>query len=203
MMKKVINFNGTPRSGIINYIKKISNKDDIHSARKIEIKVSSNGSATSYEMTIPIGVTSASGSAYWISTSTANQWYQIDFRSYKVLVKSYDYRAASYDFFSGWKLLGSDDEYSWTTLDVKTRTSYPEKSVMEDNHYDCSENINKAFSYIRLQVSGTRKYDGLGFALYLIDFYGTIFSSNSFCTRYIKRRETSLNVLIIILMLTA
>ena len=184
----------------INYIKKISNKENIHSSRKIEIKVSSNESTAGHEITLPIGVNNTLSNSYWISSNNANQWYQIDFRSYKVLVKSYDYRAASHDIFSGWRLLGSDDEFSWTTLDIKTRSDYPQSPVMEDNHYICSENVNKAFSYIRLQVSGTRKYGGLNFALFAIDFYVTIFNSNSFCTRYIKRRETSLNVLIIILM---
>ena len=187
-MKKSIPFNGTPGSGAIRYIKKVSKHENIHSFREIEIKVSSNKYLTSHLMTIPIGINNPSFTDYWVSDNAANQWFQIDFRSYKVIVNSYDYHASSWDYFSNWQLLGSNDETSWKVIDKKTITSYPSSTILEEKHYECSEGNNEPFSYIRLQVSGTRKYPDFYLGIYCFDVYGTIIDKNRKCTNAPKRK---------------
>ena len=198
---KSVSFKETQFDGIFKYIAKIAKYKEIHSKRDIKLSVSSNWSAETKKMVYPLGYGNEDYSNYWTSDGIKDQWYQIDFRRMKVSIDSYDYKAYSYDFFSEWRLLGSNDEYTWKAIDISKTASYPAKDSFESKHIICNQNVKEAFSYIRLQVSGNRNRGDLYFAIYGLEFYGRVYLYNQVSARCIRKHPCMYLINILILQL--
>ena len=162
----------TPYNGLLNFIKLLTNHQDIHSSGDITITVSSNNTDKIRDIRIPIGFENQEHNTYWCSIDEENSWYSIDFKSYSVQIESYVYRADEHDFFESWELLGSRDGENFESICKHYKSSAPTGKV---KHLMCPQETKTKYNQIKL-THGKREFQSNQIlAIYGIEFYGYLY----------------------------
>ena len=194
-IKKLVYNSENPYNGVFNFIKKITNHDDIHSSNDVHISVSSN-STSERSITWPLGINNYDASKYWASNNKENSWYQVDLRNFLVKVDSYVYAAKDFDFFEKWELWGANDPYNWVTLSThKMSDAYAINDTMH-KHFIANQNPDK-YNLLRIYTYGKRtEGNSAHLCIFGLEFYGTLYSK--YCPTLFRKNKIYLNQLLLL-----
>ena len=170
---------GEDFDGCLRKLTEITKHQNLYESHDIVLSASSY-SITGENISVTVDYYNTSIS-WWISTNKADSWYQIDLRNYKIKLKSYDYKAATFNFFETWTMQGSDNGIDWTDLDEQHFDKRDDSEIIT-LHLECNKNVNKAFTYFRLQVHGDRGIEKYNLAVYRMELYGVLYLNSYFLT---------------------
>lgn len=163
-----------PLNGIIQYFRTKTGTKDPYQKGLIDIEASGNEANKSN-----IFVDESDWyTGYWI-VSGLNNWILVDFKLNKVSLSHYMIRAWGHDYFSSWKVLGSNDKQTWRTIHDGKMSTRPESVLMDkifrtDDMYPvryvkftnpvCRFNGDNVFVIHRLELFGVfLSYKGCAF----------------------------------------
>ena len=154
-------FNGT-----ITYLQKIYGTDLI-SNNIIKVNVNSPGNtnqstpATERDDII----------TYYCSSDQEFSYYEVDFLSNNLYLKSYSIRCHGRDYFNTWEIQGSHDGIHYYTIDLVENFEQP-SDTNHSQHFICK--YPQMTRFVRYQTKGQRFYDINQYTLFLyrIEFFG-------------------------------
>ena len=119
-----------------------------------------------------------STTSYWCSNNVENSWFEIYFNNNFFYLESYTIRAYYKDFFSEYKVLGSNDGYKYDLIDEKSDLTEPPSSPnFPSIHYECKyPKARKMFKFI---PKGKKFGENYRFCIYNIDLFGRFKSKSN------------------------
>ena len=175
-----LNYNSNnPLNGVFAHLKNVSKKTNI-SDDFIRIKPSSTLGKTiygSYNMYSPI-IDKNYQSEYWCSEDKNNSWYEIEFLKNRVYLESYFIYASQHEYFSNWKVLGSNNGIDYDVVDEVSGYTKPQGW---SNYFQCK--YPKTRRFFKIVASGQRfGKDGFFLCIRKLEFYGWSFKNGRMCS---------------------
>ena len=158
--------------GIFYHLQKqfnINYKSESDYTRYINITASSTGSGR---------VNDTLTGSYWFSKNEVNSWIKYDFKSNRIILKSYEIQ-------SGWgpksiRIELSNDDHNWIVVDNRDTSIDFQNRKYIIKHYITQQQLNNEFRYIKLVQGDNGNVDGYHyFFLYRVEFYGNLIISNN------------------------
>ena len=172
-MRKTIVFSDNPLNGIVQYLQN-QTTEDIISAKFAQIFVPSiREEIKGIEPSIIFGINNQDYSQYWSTNNYEENKYVIFTFKYPILITGIGIYTGSINWFTSYSVSISDNliwecEYEFQAGELLAKPYYFGVSGM------------KPSKMIKLIPKGSSSFDGDNFAIYGIDFFGTIFFTPKF-----------------------
>ena len=177
-----------PLNGAFAYLQKKFNTVDIQ-----DEFVKINASSTVKDLYVPVTLKDFVTSKYWTSKNENGSWYEVDFLQNMFYLEKYFLRAATFDFFSKWQVLGSNDGIHFDVVDDVTDF---EKPKIDSITFKCKyPKIRRVF---RIVANGESNIGDFVFNLHRLEFYGSFVSNLIFKTCKNKNNNNRISFAFII-----
>ena len=169
--ESTIFYNNSKWEGIFHYLSVETKQENIYKSGVI--KFSPDKPSAHGDFSLALGINNTNRVTYYaVNSDKPNTSFQIDFRSNRVVLFGYVYKATGWDFFDEFGMLGSNNGNDWTLLDWRERTH--DDNVLYDDYFQCSKREYSAYRYIKFQTTGERNNTGYGISIFGLEFFGSI-----------------------------
>ena len=164
-----------PFNGIFAHYQNIT--QELHIDKVGAIDLTSSECHNGHVVTNIFNTESDTDEGYW-SSLVENNWIQFDFLSYKVMLLEYNICAYPWDFLTDMDVFASLDGSKWKKIDNQKQTIQKDgESKITINFKTKEPYIGRIIKFVR---KGTRlKGDNL-FAIHRIEFFGFLYSNESY-----------------------
>ena len=166
-------------NGAFAYIQNITHETDIIKNNYIKLSVSSSINGN---LKVPINQKDIEN-VYFQSSNEVGSWYEIDFINNFFYLETYLLRARAHDFFSEWKIYGSNDGKNYQIVDEIFDFPYPNGDFVNLNFTCKYPSTNRIFRFV---PNGLRYGNDNITIIHRIEFFGSFISSRLIHNESIK-----------------